>query len=278
MATTLDPQIPVNKPDASSPPTMVLRKATNQEAVSWLVKGVQGWLSGVTTWTAISLLNIVITVLLMVFSFIIPFLQQIALPFISAGLLKASHEQTLDNLKVDHLFAGISEQPKDLFIVGAVYAGGMMIIMLLSTILVLALAFATGLSLEQIQSDITQLILYAALFMLLIIGLTLPLVMALWFAPALIMFHQIKAIEAMTLSFKACLKNIVPYLVYSLVALIALLALGLLPVVGYWLMPTAGFVALSIIYTLLLMLILIPIFYISIYESYRDIFVTSETV
>src|SRR2546423_1197717 len=66
---------------------------------------------------------------------------------------------------------------------------------------------------------------------LVIVALLLPLFMALWSAPALAMFHQQGPAEAMKASFVACLKTILPFLVYSvialLLALIASIPLGL---------------------------------------------------
>jgi len=52
------------------------------------------------------------------------------------------------------------------------------------------------------------------------LALLLPVFMALWFAPALAMFHQQGPAEAMKASFVACLKNILPFLVYSVIVLL----------------------------------------------------------
>jgi len=88
--------------------------------------------------------------------------------------------------------------------------------------------------------------------------LSLPLLMALWFAPLLVYFDDLKPLQALKLSLVACLKNTFPMLVYSLVLLAALVVL--VPVgirlrefdLAFWLMAP----------------VLVP----SIYASYRDIF------
>ena len=53
----------------------------------------------------------------------------------------------------------------------------------------------------------------------------LPAIMAIWFVPALIILLKVDAIESIKLSFKGCLRNFLPYLLYSLVALVLLLVI-----------------------------------------------------
>jgi uncharacterized membrane protein len=78
--------------------------------------------------------------------------------------------------------------------------------------------------------------------------------MALWFAPALVVFHELGAVEAMKQSFTGCLRNIVPFLVYGVIlivpAFIASIPLGL----GW--------------------LVLGPVTAASIYTAYRDIYLS----
>ena len=90
-------------------------------------------------------------------------------------------------------------------------------------------------------------------------GLSLPLMMAVWFAPLLVFFDDMKPLPALMLSLWACLKNIPPLLIYG-IAVVApmaiLMPLGLSvrqPDLGLWLLAP----------------ILVP----SIYASYKDLFV-----
>src|SRR5262249_39664681 len=80
----------------------------------------------------------------------------------------------------------------------------------------------------------------------------LPLFMALWFAPALAVFHQQGPAEAMKASFFACLKNVVPFLLYSVILLL-LAFVASIPFGLGW-------------------LVLGPVIAASLYTSYRDIF------
>lgn len=63
-----------------------------------------------------------------------------------------------------------------------------------------------------------------------------------WFAPALVALRGVSAFEAMKLSFVACLRNWIPFLVYGLVVLIAGIAL-VMAIVGIALVFGAGAIA-----------------------------------
>ena len=84
------------------------------------------------------------------------------------------------------------------------------------------------------------------------VGLSVPLMAAYWFAPALVVFRDVAPLEAMKASFFACLKNLLPFLVYGVIlfvlCLIAMIPIGL------------G------------MLIMVPVMMGSIYASYVEIF------
>jgi uncharacterized membrane protein len=79
--------------------------------------------------------------------------------------------------------------------------------------------------------------------------------MAVWFAPALVLFHDKGAVDAMKESFSGCLRNIVPFLVYGVV----LLVLGLIASIPLGL----GWLVLG------------PVLCTSFYASYKDIYLTA---
>ncbi len=75
--------------------------------------------------------------------------------------------------------------------------------------------------------------------MLLVVVAVAAFAMLNWFAPALVVLRGVPAFQAMKLSFAACLRNWLPFLVYSLVVLIVGIAL-LLAVVGVAFVLGAG--------------------------------------
>ena len=103
-----------------------------------------------------------------------------------------------------------------------------------------------------------------------LIGLILAFVMAMafWFAPALVVFHEMSALDALRASFFGCLKNIVPFLVYGLVGLGLAIAVAI--VLGIVTVITRGF---GVLLMFLLALAIGPIVVASIYTGYRDVFI-----
>ena len=103
-------------------------------------------------------------------------------------------------------------------------------------------------ALSHSEAVVSQLLLAMCMALLLLT----PLFMAMWFAPALIVFHKMTVLTAMKESFTGCFKNTLPFLLFGLwlvvLYLIAMLSFGL-----------ALFVA-------------IPITFASSYAAYREIF------
>lgn len=89
---------------------------------------------------------------------------------------------------------------------------------------------------------------------LLILLVVVILAMIAWFAPTLLLFHDITAGQAIKLSIKGCVKNILPFLWYSII-------LGLL-VIGAMIPFGLG------------MLVVMPLTFITMYTAYRQIFIT----
>jgi hypothetical protein len=95
-------------------------------------------------------------------------------------------------------------------------------------------------------------------------GISLPVILAVWFAPLLVYFDGVKPLPAMVLSLWACVRNMLPLLVYGVVLLIPLfvftrigLVLGQIDL-GLWLLA--------------------PLIVPSIFASYRDLFVRTPSV
>jgi hypothetical protein len=195
---------------------------------------------------------IILLVILMVLAFI-PFIGQLAtyilFPIFSGGLMLGCHTLMHDEpLEVGHLFAGFREKAGPLAVVGLLYLVGVIVVILVASVFVgfgLLGALFTG---GRPAMSITMLLLGG----LIVLGLSVPLAMAIWFAPALVVFHDLPPTAALKQSFTGCLRNIVPFLVYGIMGLvigiIATIPLGL-----GWLVWGPTLIA-------------------SVYTGYRDIF------
>ena len=110
-----------------------------------------------------------------------------------------------------------------------------------------------GLVASSAAADATALGIGALLVVLVSLALILPVYMALWFAPALVaLAGRAAPTRAIAQSFRGCLKNIIPFLVYGVI-LFVLAIVATLPLMLGW-------------------LVLGPVVIASVYAAYRDIF------
>ena len=160
-------------------------------------------------------------------------------------------------LEIGHLFAGFREKFWPLATVGAICLGAVCLTAFVT-------GLATGADLFAILEGRTPLLINL-LAVLVSVALMLPVMMAIWFAPALVVFHDKGTVDAMKESFTGCLRNVVPFLVYGVVVVpflvncVAVMLLGVLasfPLFMGW-------------------LVLGPVLAPSLYTSYKDIYLTA---
>lgn len=218
---------------------------------TWIREGWELFKRQPGMWIGIVLLLFVI----MIAAAFIPFIGGLAMslfgPVFAAGIVSGCKAlESGGELEIGHLFAGFRSRTGTLVGVGALYLAGSLVVML-----VVGLTMGVGMATMLGQADpqsMGAMGMTVVLAMLVMMALLLPLVMAIWFAAPLVVFHDHGAIEAMKASFAGCLKNILPFLWYSvaffLLAIVATLPLGL----GW--------------------LVLGPVLGASLYTAYRDIY------
>ena len=204
------------------------------------------------------ILLIVIAGVLCVAISLIPVLGSLAnallAPIFVAGLMLGCRAQQQSGaLEIAHLFAGFKQRTGDLVLIGVFDLVCWVVIGLAVAAVVGGGAFM-GLMHGGIPgAGISIAALLLAL--LLVAGLSIPLYMAIWFAPALIALHEIAPLAALKASFNACLRNWLPFLVYGVVLLVLALVAAIPFGLGY--------------------LVLIPVGAASVYTAYRDIYCTA---
>lgn len=103
------------------------------------------------------------------------------------------------------------------------------------------------------------------------LGLTVPLILAFWFAPILVAWHDVGVVKAVFFSAVAVLRNWIAFLVYGasavLISSLVPSALGLLGGSGGAMATISMLAALMI-----LAFVLMPTLFASIYVSYREVF------
>lgn len=245
-------------PDGDEYRLVFPKACKTRDVVSWLREGKQQFKRAPGPWVTCILIWFVVSILL---SFI-PIVGQLVSGLMNyvfiAGLMLGCHEAHKGNaFTSNYMFAGLKQNlPKlvGLGLVSMLVSGAIMWISLGD----MYPAMLSG-NLESLPTDIDFNGL--ALSVLIASLLLIPLMMALWFAPVLIIRHDLSIYAALRLSFVACFLNTLPFFWYGLIML-PMLLFG---------MFTLG----------LGMLIVLPVIMVSIYASYVQIFlepVTATTI
>jgi hypothetical protein len=220
--------------------------------VAWISKGWGMFKQAPGTWIGITLVFMVIMIILSLIP-VINLLASLIGPVMVGGLMLGC--KALDDgedLQISHLFSGFSGHAGNLILVGVIYLAGAVGIGVVVVLLGGGLGFGAAM-MSGGGASAAAFVLPILVMMLVGLALIIPLAMAIWYAPALVVLHNVAPFEAMKSSFFACIKNFVPFLVYGLVILV-LAILATIPLALGW-------------------LVLIPVMYASIYTSYKDMFI-----
>jgi uncharacterized membrane protein len=198
----------------------------------------------------------IIVVFLVIFFVIglIPFVGSLAAALLGpvfAGGIAIGCQALRDGgeLEIGHLFAGFKENTAKLVMIGVLNLLAWVVIAVIILALVGGSVFSVMMGAGDGGAAAGMSLVIASL-----IGLALgvPVYMAIWFAPALVALNDFEPLRAIKASFGACLKNIVPFLLYGVI-LFALAIVASIPFLLGW-------------------LVLGPVLAASVYTAYRDIF------
>ena len=227
---------------------------------AWWTEGWRLFVAAPGPWIAITVIFLVLFVMIALIPIIGSIATTLLTPVFAGGVFVGC--RSLDRggaLTVGHLFASFSDRLGPLIIVGVIYLIGSFVIVLVVIACLIATVgiggFSALMSGDPFQASwtlLTSVGLGALLALLFGMLLGLPLLMAYWYAPALVVFRNDEPLAAMKTSFTACLVNMLPMLVYSLLGLVFAIA-ATIPFGLGW-------------------LVLGPVFAASVYASYKDIF------
>lgn len=218
----------------------------------WLQQGWTMFLVNPGVWIG----STVVLLIILMLTNMVPFFGQVAahllVPLFGAGMVQICRHMSEDKpAKIGDLFAGFSHNAGPLVMVGVFFAAGVFGLAFLAFLLVSGGVFGGvitgkvggfGIALGGVM-----------LAGLLVMVLSVPVIMATWFAPALVFLHGMKPAAAMRASFSAGAKNWLVMMVFGTFLVVAL----------FFAMLPLG----------LGLLLLLPIFSGAVYASYRDIFV-----
>ena len=215
----------------------------------WIVRGWRIFKRQAGIWI---LLALVLGLIIVLLSFV-PILGQIAvtllMPVFIGGLMIGCRKvENGEEIELADLFAGFRRNTGTLVLVALIGVALMIAVIVPAMLLTGASAVLGALAGGSPEAAGAG----AMIGFLLIIALAIPVNMALWFAPALVVLQDQPAVRAITQSFRACLKNIIPFLLYGVI----LFVLAIFATIPFGL----GWLALG------------PVIVGSVYGAYQDIF------
>ena len=243
---------------------MEARVVAAKRGWQWLVEGFGLFGKSPAMWIALTLALALLWAVSLIIPVLGPLLFNLLSPVLFAGLMIGC--RALENgepLEIAHLFAGFKQQAAPLVTVGGVYLVGTVIVV--GIVLVIAGGPMLPAVLSKPGTDIETLRAAArgmALALAAGAAVYLPLLMLIWFAPLLVVFNGLAPVAAMKLSFAACVRNTLPFMVYGAAILLLWVALSLPAVLG----------AIGGLLVIALLVASIPVLICSIYTSYQDIF------
>lgn len=240
--------------DTTNPP-LESRQVAAGQAWAWIVRGFELFRANPVMWIVILLIYLAIIIPISLVPVIGSVVSTLLAPVFAAGMMwgcKALANK--QDLLINHLFEGFKKNTSQLIAVGGIYLLSLLVIMVMVVMslnkeVVELLMKGKELNPEQASAMMLP-ILFAMLFIV-------PILMAYWYAPVLIGLHNLKAVEAMKLSFVACLKNMLPFLLYGLIFTVILVV--------------------AIIPFGLGLIVAIPVMMTSLYTSYVDVFNVTES-
>ena len=205
-------------------------------------------------WIVFALVSLVIFIVLS----LIPILGSIAASlltpvFLAGWMLAARKADSGGTLQLGDLFAGFQDKLSPLLVLGALLMAASLVIFF--SVGALGFGAVMGLVLGGSQQSAGGVM--AALgagLVALGVGLVLGglMAMAFWFAPALVVFRDVAPVDAIKASFTANLKNLLAFLVYSVVYLVAAIVASIPFGLGW--------------------IVLVPLGLLTVYVSYKDVF------
>ena len=190
------------------------------EAVfAWLRLGWNVFMVNPGLWVASAAILIVGFLALMAVWLAGPLLAGLLAPILAAGLFAMCRAAVGGGtFGLSDLAAGFTARTTPLIALGVIFMVAAFVIKLVVLVL-FGGSMAGGLMMPGAAG--LGILLGGSLFALLLSSLLLiPLWMAMWFAPALVLFNGMPPIEACKASFAACLKNILPFLILGLIAFV----------------------------------------------------------
>jgi uncharacterized membrane protein len=239
---------------ASSDPNQP-RAVDGGQGVTWWTDAWALFTKSAAIWIVLGLILFIIMVVLAFIPIVGQLASALLLPvFAGSWMLATKKFEAGGTLEAGDLFCAFkSDKLTQLIVVGALFLAMMVVIFLVMG--VLGFGGAMGMMAGGAMGSARGMMAGMGVGMLaMLVGLLLFMLvtMALWFAPPLVVLRGVAPIDAMRLSFAASIKNIGPFLLWSLIYIIASIVASIPFALGW--------------------LVLGPVLMLTMYVSYKDVF------
>ena len=233
---------------------MEIHQVNAKQGLQWILSGFYLFRKAAMAWILVCFTLILIAMSMSFIPLVGKFIFTLVSPAFLAGIMIGCKDMEKGKqLEAAHLLAAFRTHAVPLITIGGIYLIGQVLIV--GLVMLIGGSAMTDMLLYGKRVDESELMgVMSSMLTSSLIALTLsiPLMMASWFSPLLVVFHNVPPIVAMEKSFFACLRNFIPFQVYG----VTLIILTILSAIPYG----AG------------LIIFIPTMFASIYVSYKDIF------
>ena len=245
-----------------------IKTAPASRGMDWLIDSFTIFSKNWLAWGGVTIFLLILGLLSNIVPVVGPIVLQLIFPVFVGGLMLGCRTADKgDDFAFTLLFSGFNGNLIQLLVIGVVHLLGILVILVICGVMFIATLggmeamqeMVTSIKKAAAENDINRIIevmgpFAQSILLVELIGLALylPLLILVWFAPALIVLKNMNAITAMKDSFIGCLKNMFSFLVYGVIGLIFTLV-ATIPLGLGW-------------------LVFMPMIIISIYLAYKDIF------
>lgn len=233
---------------------MEIHQVHAKQGLQWILSGFYLFRRAPFAWVFVCFTLMLIAISMSLIPLLGKFIFTLVSPVFLAGIMLGCKDMEQGkSLDMTHLFAAFRTNAVPLITIGGIYLIGQ--ILIIGLVMLIGGSQMTDMMLYGKRVDESELMGVMSSFLtssLIALTLSIPLMMASWFSPLLVVFENVPPIIAMQKSFFACLRNFIPFQLYG----VTLIVLTIISVMPYG----AGLV------------ILIPTIFASIYVSYKDIF------
>lgn len=233
---------------------MEIHQVHAKQGLQWILSGFYMFRRAPLAWVFVCFTLMLIAISMSLIPLLGKFIFTLVSPVFLAGIMLGCKDMEQGkSLDMKHLFIAFRTNTVPLITIGGIYLIGQ--ILIIGLVMLIGGSQMTDMMLYGKRVDESELMGVMSSFLtssLIALTLSIPLMMASWFSPLLVVFENVPPIIAMQKSFFACLRNFIPFQLYG----VTLIVLTIISVMPYG----AGLV------------ILIPTIFASIYVSYKDIF------